>query len=106
MSASPLHARLAPCGPVVDSAAAGRARERLAEEAGEGGWPDLLDSAWPALAPVFAASPYLFGLARRWPDLLRSVLAGDPDLQLADILARTTALSGGADDLRAPLRRL
>ena len=106
MSAGPLHARLTPCGPVVDVAAAGRARERLAEPAGEGGWADLLDGAWPALAPVFAASPYLFALARRWPDVLRSVLAGDPDLQLADILARTIALSGGADDLRAPLRRL
>ena len=106
MTSTPLHARLAPCGPVVDPAAADRARQRLAEAAGEGGWPDLLDAAWPALAPVFAASPYLLGLARRWPEILRGLLDDGPDARLADILARTEALSGGADDLRAPLRRL
>ena len=106
MSAAALHARLAPCGPVVDADAADRARERLAEAAGEGGWGDLLDTAWPALAPVFAASPYLFGLARRAPDRLRAILEDDPLVRLADILARTGALAGGADDLRAPLRRL
>ncbi|OGN42634.1 MAG: glutamine-synthetase adenylyltransferase [Caulobacterales bacterium RIFCSPHIGHO2_01_FULL_70_19] len=106
MSAGPLHTRLAPCGPVHDAAAADRARERLAEAAGQGGWADLLDAAWPALAPVFAASPYLFGLARRWPDMLRDLLADDPAARLADVLARTGALTGGADELRAPLRRL
>jgi glutamate-ammonia-ligase adenylyltransferase len=58
------------------------------------------------LAPVFAASPYLFGLARRWPDLLRDLLADGPDERLGRVLAATEALAGGADDLRAPLRRL
>src|SRR5690606_1134330 len=49
---------------------------------------------------------YLFGLARRWPDSLRAVLGETPEARLAAILAGTDALTGGADDLRAPLRRL
>ncbi|RZJ04093.1 MAG: bifunctional [glutamine synthetase] adenylyltransferase/[glutamine synthetase]-adenylyl-L-tyrosine phosphorylase [Brevundimonas sp.] len=98
--------RLRACGPVVDAAAADRAHERLAEAAGEDGWTSTLDAAWQVLAPVFAASPYLFGLARRWPDRLRAVLEDAPDDRLSDILAATEALTGGADDVRAPLRRL
>ena len=98
--------RLVPCGPVVDPEVASRARERLAEAAAEAGWSDRLDVAWPALAPVFAASPYLFGLARRWPDRLQAILRDSPQDRLADILVQTTALTGGADDARVPLRRL
>ena len=98
--------RLAPCGPVIDPDAAERALERLAEAADEAGWGDTLRQAWPALAPAFAASPYLFGVARRWPERLQATLADAPEARLADILSRTRALSGGADDLRAPLRRL
>ncbi len=101
-----LAAALAPCGPVVDPEAVDRARERLAEAASDGGWLQTLDLAWPALAPVFAASPYLFGLARRWPDRLAAVLDEAPADRLAAILAAAEALDGGADDLRAPLRRL
>jgi glutamate-ammonia-ligase adenylyltransferase len=97
---------LAPCGPVIDAEAASRARERLAEAAMDGGWTGTLEDAWPALAPVFAASPYLFGLARRWPDRLRAVLEDAPDARLTAILADAGALTGGADELRAPLRRL
>ena len=103
MNPPPLQTRLVACGPVVDAAAAGRAHDRLAEA---GNWSGLLDDAWPALAPVFAASPYLAGLARRWPEVLRAVLEDDPDARLADVLARTEALGGGADALRVPLRRL
>ena len=99
-------ASLKPCGPVRDPDAAARVHERLSDAAAEGGWSDLLDAAWPVLAPVFAASPYLFGLARRWPDTLRTLLEQGPEARLADVLARTAALTGGADDLRAPLRRL
>ncbi|MGZ9099357.1 MAG: bifunctional [glutamine synthetase] adenylyltransferase/[glutamine synthetase]-adenylyl-L-tyrosine phosphorylase [Brevundimonas sp.] len=98
--------RLGACGPVVDAAAASRAREQLTEAAGEGGWPATLQTAWPALAPAFAASPYLFGLARRWPQLLRGILEDGPDERLSGILAAAEALTGGADDVRAPLRRL
>jgi len=103
---APLGVALAPCGPVIDTEAADRARQRLSEAAREAGWSDRLEAAWPALAPVFAASPYLFGLARRWPDRLEAVLADDPEDRLADILARTSGLTGGADVVRAPLRRL
>ena len=102
----PLGALLVPCGPVVDAVAADRVHERLGEAAREGGWTDALDAAWPALAPVFAASPYLGGLARRWPERLRLTLETAPEDRLAAILSATEALTGGADDVRAPLRWL
>ena len=98
--------RLAPCGPVVDAVAADRVHERVAEAAREDGWSAAFEAAWPALAPVFAASPYLAGLARRWPDRLRLTLEAVPEDRLADILSATDALSGGADEVRAPLRWL
>ena len=98
--------RLAPCGPVIDAEAAARTRERLAQAAGEGGWTDRLEAAWPALAPAFAASPYLAGLVRRWPDRLRLTLEAAPEDRLAEIVSATSALTGGADDARAPLRWL
>jgi glutamate-ammonia-ligase adenylyltransferase len=103
---APLGERLLPCGPVIDPAAAERAHERLSETAGEGGWSDVLAAAWPALAPAFAASPYLFGLARRRPEQLRDILIQSPQDRLAVILSATDALTGGADDMKAPLRRL
>ena len=56
--------RLTPCGPVIDGKAAERTREILTEKLD--GAP-VLEVAWPALAPVFGASPYLSGLARRRP---------------------------------------
>ncbi|MFN3352431.1 MAG: bifunctional [glutamine synthetase] adenylyltransferase/[glutamine synthetase]-adenylyl-L-tyrosine phosphorylase [Brevundimonas sp.] len=87
--------RIRPCGPVVDAVAAGRARGDLA-----GPEP------WEALAPVFAASPYLAALCRRDPGRLTATLDADPEARLNDVLARTDALQGGAEDLRAPLRRL
>ncbi|OYX59105.1 MAG: bifunctional glutamine synthetase adenylyltransferase/deadenyltransferase [Brevundimonas subvibrioides] len=105
MTAS-LGPRLKPCGPVVDGEAAERARERLYSSASEGGRGDCLDSVWPALAPVFSASPYLFGLARRWPDMLHAILSDAPEVRLDDVLNRTIALTGGADDMRSPLRGL
>lgn len=98
--------RLQPPGPVLDADAAARAHERLSDVATEAGWSADLEAAWPALAPAFAASPYLFGLARRWPETLRLLLEQGPDARLADVLARTDALTGGADEARVPLRRL
>ena len=71
---------LKPCGPVVDDKAAKRIGEALDGTA-----------AWPALAPIFAASTYLAGLARRDPVRLASILADDPDARLASILTRTAA---------------
>ncbi|RYG07530.1 MAG: glutamine-synthetase adenylyltransferase, partial [Caulobacteraceae bacterium] len=54
----------------------------------------------------FAASPYLFGLARRWPEHLRAFLRDGPDVRLVEVLVRTEAMIGGADEMKGPLRRL
>ncbi len=101
-----LGARIRPCGPVTDAPAADRGLERLAEAADAAGWRPLLDAVAPALRPVLAASPYLTGLMRRGPEILRDVLEAAPETRLADLLARTIALTGGADDMRTPLRQL
>ncbi|MGH7019531.1 MAG: bifunctional [glutamine synthetase] adenylyltransferase/[glutamine synthetase]-adenylyl-L-tyrosine phosphorylase, partial [Brevundimonas sp.] len=98
--------RLKPCGPVRHVEAAGRIHERLAEAADAGGWRETLDGAWEALEPVFAASPYLAGLARRWPERLRQILETAPETRLAEILAATDAIDGPADEAKAPLRWL
>ncbi len=91
---------LHPCGPVIDMSAAERTRERL-------GPSMTLDAAWPALAPIFAASPYLAGLATRDPRRLERLVLGEPDTTLADLLARTTAAAGlPAAEAGAELRRL
>jgi glutamate-ammonia-ligase adenylyltransferase len=95
-----LGARLVPCGPVVDAKAAARTREML------GARPEI-DFAWPALAPIFGAAPYLAGLARRDPERLGRLLAADPDERLADILVRTAAVGEGELEAgSAGLRRL
>ena len=70
--------------------------EQLFAVADSAGWRDLLTRAWPALAPVFGASSYLAGLARRDPDRLRRLLEANPDDQFNDLIARTTSL-GDAD---------
>jgi glutamate-ammonia-ligase adenylyltransferase len=104
-----LSARLKPCGPVVDAGAAGRAHETLAARAGEGGWGAALEAAWPALAPVFAASPYLAGLARQAPDRLKRILAEAPEKRLEAILRDAAALETRAadtDHVRVRLRQL
>jgi glutamate-ammonia-ligase adenylyltransferase len=104
-----LAARLAPCGPVVDAAAAERLREQLADAADAGGWRYLFDGAWPALEPAFAASRYLGGIARRWPDKLRSALDADPDARLDEIVAavrRLAAEPSCSDAAKSRLRLL
>jgi len=101
-----LGALLKPCGPVRHAEAAGRIHERLVEAAEAGGWRATLDEAWGALEPVFAASPYLAGLARRWPERLRQILETAPETRLAEILAATDAIDGPADEAKAPLRWL
>lgn len=72
---------------MFDARAADNQRERLAEALGER-WP-VVEAAWPALAPVFAASPYLAGLARRDERRLAALLEADPDTRFEDLLART-----------------
>lgn len=95
--------RLSPCGPVLDAKAAERAREIIAEDV----WSPLMETAWPSLAPVFGASPYLAGLARRDPARLAEMLADDPDARLASILARTAEVEALLPDAAvAPLRLL
>jgi glutamate-ammonia-ligase adenylyltransferase len=101
--------RLEPCGPIVDVRAAEQAREVLAEAAQGGGWLDVLDEAWPALEPVFAASSYLAGLARRRPDQLKAILEGEAKATLKAILDGAAALQSQAEDaaaVSAGLRRL
>jgi len=87
--------RLAPCGPIVDPKAAERAREAILKRVGEAS--ASIEIAWPALAPVFAASPYLAGLARRDARRLPAILEADPDVRLAEILAAADAVSAQPD---------
>ena len=63
----PLGQRIKAAGPVANPAAAERLLETLIEAADADGWRETLDAAWPALAPVAGASPYLAGLMRRRP---------------------------------------
>ncbi len=91
---------LKPCGPVVDAAAAERAREAL-----EGSEP--ASRAWAALAPVFAASPYLARLATRRPAELEALLASDPARSLEAVIVETEAAGALAPAAGATaLRRL
>ena len=103
---TPLGELIAPCGPVIDIEAARRTHERLVAAADADGWRDLLDTAWPALEPVFAASPYLSGLARRSPTRLQATLAAAPGERLETILSATAALDGPPDALKASMRGL
>jgi len=102
----PLYRDMKPAGPVVDAAAAERLLETLIQTADADGWRETLDTAWPALAPVAGASPYLAGLMRRRPDHLRHLLEAEAADGLERILRETDALDGQPDDVRAPLRVL
>jgi glutamate-ammonia-ligase adenylyltransferase len=86
-----LFEQIAPCGPVIDPEAAARARERLTAAAARGDWLGALERAWPALAPVFSASPHLASLATRSPDRLRRVLEADPGARLEALVAAADA---------------
>ncbi|MCI3181140.1 glutamine-synthetase adenylyltransferase [Caulobacter sp. CCUG 60055] len=101
-----LSERAVPCGPVLDAAAAERAREQIAKAAARDGWSDLLAKGWPALAPVFSAAPYLAALARRSPERLRRTLGEDPDVRLAAILAEAGAVEASEADPEAGGARL
>ncbi|HWE45130.1 MAG TPA: bifunctional [glutamine synthetase] adenylyltransferase/[glutamine synthetase]-adenylyl-L-tyrosine phosphorylase [Caulobacteraceae bacterium] len=104
--AEPLAALTRPCGPITNAAAAERAFEILSESAAAAGWRPMLDQAWPALAPVFAASPYLSSLARRSPERLRAILETDAETRLDDLIDATLAVGAHALDLDAAKRRL
>ena len=96
--------QIVPCGPVVDASAAARAFERLEPAAEAAGWAAELRNAWPGLAPVFAASPYLASLATRAPGRLHRVLDDDPQARLDALLAAAARLAAG--DTEAGLRAL
>ena len=106
LAAPSLLGRLVPCGPVIDAKAAERAHEAIARRAGEA--MATVDAAWDALAPVFAASPYLAGLARRDGKRLPAILSGDPGENLTMILAAAEAVADEPDfeTARRALREL
>ncbi len=106
MSDAPLATRLNPCGPVVDKAAAAHSRQILSQAAAKAGWTEAFEAAWPALAPVFAASAYLEGLARKAPDRLAAILTEGPGERLQGILARTRGVEDDEADLDAARRTL
>jgi len=108
MPARPLGELIRPCGPVIDAAAAERAKEALSEAAAHDRWTVTLDAAWPALAPVFGAAPYLAGLSVREPDRLRRLLSAPPAKALATILeaTRASAAEPEIDDAAAALLRV
>lgn len=97
---------LTPCGPIVDPKAAERAHEAIAKRVGER--MEIVEVAWPALAPVFAASPYLTSLARRDGVRLPSILDAEPQARLAQILdaAEAVAAEPDFDTARRALREL
>ncbi|MBU4433529.1 MAG: bifunctional [glutamine synthetase] adenylyltransferase/[glutamine synthetase]-adenylyl-L-tyrosine phosphorylase [Alphaproteobacteria bacterium] len=99
--------RLAPCGPIADPKAAERAHEAIVRKVGETAAAEV-EAAWPALAPVFSASPYLAGLARRDATRLPSILNADPLDRLATILAAAEAVAAEPDfeTARKALREL
>ena len=81
--------RLKPCGPSIDPQAAARLRESLARDLGSE--PAILNAAWPALEPIFAASPYLNALARTDAVRLIRILSNDPDEHLERLLQSASA---------------
>lgn len=87
--------QLRPCGPLLDARAADRVREAVGDVPG-----------WAAVAPVFGASPYLAGLARRFPDVLSQLLASDPDVRLSTLVSETGSLEGDAESVMRRLRHL
>jgi glutamate-ammonia-ligase adenylyltransferase len=104
-----LSVRLRPCGPVLDAAAARRAFEALAEPAARQGWGEALETARDALAPVFAAAPYLAGLATRRPERLGAILTSPPEARLEQILAEAAEVEThgeGPDTAKHRLRLL
>lgn len=86
----------------MDAEAAERVFEALQSELEADAWK-VVDAARPALAPVFAASPYLAGLARRRPRRLADLLSHAPDLTLRRILEG--ARVAGSDEAAASVLR-
>jgi len=96
---------LAPCGAVIDVGQAERTLTALRAAAARDGWTKTLDAAAPALRPVFGASSYLAGIARRAPERLRRVLEERPQARLAAILEATRAAGEVAPEEAGPRLR-
>ena len=98
---TPLGQQLSPCGPVIDSRSAERLLDAIASVR------DLSPAERAALAPVFGASGYLAGLARRDPARMARLLDSDPEASLDRILDATGVLATAAPEVTGPgLRRL
>jgi [glutamine synthetase] adenylyltransferase / [glutamine synthetase]-adenylyl-L-tyrosine phosphorylase len=97
---SALGPMLRPCGPVIDAKHAARTREIVEKTIGADG----LDGFWPALEPVFGASPYLSSLARRRPQALQLTLDTPADERLAGLLADAAAQAAEEDQTIAAKR--
>ena len=96
-----LGACIQPCGPVIDP----RPADRLLDAVGALG--PLSPQARSALAPIFGASTYLAGLARRDPARLVRLLESDPDAHLETLLGATRVLAAELPETVGPgLRRL
>ena len=96
-----LGACIQPCGPVIDPRPADRLLDAV-EALGP-----LSAQARSALAPIFGASTYLAGLARRDPARLVRLLESDPDAHLEALLGATRALAAELPETVGPgLRRL
>ena len=93
-----LGALIEPCGPVVDGDIVEAAFGML-------GAVPAIASAWPALAPVVAASPYLAKLMLSGPERLGSLLDSDPGAAIAGLVAAAHRAPAGAP-LPSHLRRL
>jgi glutamate-ammonia-ligase adenylyltransferase len=82
---------------VIDAEAASRARERLG---------DVNADQWEALAPVFAASPYLTSLAVRRPEQLERGLASEPQAHVEALCLEAGGLDGDPLEVGRRLRVL
>ena len=98
---TPLGQQLSPCGPVLDARPAERLLDAIAAVR------DLSPAERAALAPVFGASGYLAGLARRDPARMARLLESDPEASLGRILDATGLLATASPEVAGPgLRRL
>ena len=93
--------QLSPCGPVLDTRPAERLLDAIAAVR------DLSPVERAALAPVFGASGYLAGLARRDPARIARLLDTEPEASLRRILDATGILATAPPEVAGPgLRRL
>jgi glutamate-ammonia-ligase adenylyltransferase len=65
----------------------------------------MLETAWPALAPIFGSSPYLAALATRRPERLERILRVPADLSTRNLVS-AAADCGAHDDITAAAGRL